>query len=154
MHAGLKNPGTNSHNEPEPSKEESPMIRSPLFQLAAALSTAALLGGAGCASTGSANASAQSATARSGDSKNVTTVSVSLALGDKVAEAASNLIGKLSAGWAGPLTPDARQAAVNQGVQAGLDQAKAEGKTPTEEQKTELVQHCEKKVDELAPKAE
>ena len=105
---------------------------------------------AGCAMTGDTTASGPGATAIGGRSE--VTVSprldIQVQLGDGVVKAAAEAVKGWLAGIPFPVSEQDEEEAIQQGVAAGLEKAKAEGKQVTEDQKKDLKQYVENVVRE------
>ena len=101
----------------------------------------------GCARGGAGTATAPGAIATGGSATTNVQINGSLALGDKVAEEAAKVAQEaLKATPIGAVTDAVKSAAVDKGVAAGVEQAKKEGKQPTESEVKELRSRLEEGV--------
>lgn len=98
-----------------------------------------------CAAGGSATANGNGATAIGGDGVNITNVSPSIALGDKVAEAASQAITQFYLRVPSP-TLEQKAALENQAVSDGLKKSAELGMKPSAQQEAELRKEVKKVI--------
>ena len=98
-----------------------------------------------CAVGGNATAQGKGARAYGGDAVNITNVSPQIALGDKVAEAASRAISQFYLRFPSP-TPEQKLALEDQAVSAGLKKAEELDITPSAQQEIELRKEVKKSI--------
>jgi hypothetical protein len=104
----------------------------------------------GCATGGPANANAPGSVATGGAATNVVSISPSIALGDKVADAASKAAEaylKTLSLPASAISAADKKTAVDKGVEAGVAEAQRQGKQPTAADQNELRAKLEVGVD-------
>lgn len=115
------------------------------------LSTAAFcllaVAAAGCAETGGATVTGQNNTAITGNSTTNVIVAPSLALGDKVAQAAADAAKAYMGGLPSAISDADRAAALDKGVDAGLDESRKSGHEPSDAEKSELKDKLKAAID-------
>lgn len=112
-----------------------------------AIGLTGLFGIAGCAIGGAGNAMAVNSVAKGGDARSDARVSLTLALGDKVAQAAADLARSIISPLGGNVSEPQKQEAIERGVQRGMEEAAREGKQVTPQQQADLQKHVTQAVE-------